>query len=297
MLGIARSGVVALTVVACAHLAAAGPATTQALPSPTLITLHVREAGLDEVLAELSKQAGYAIAKQDSRGWDAAMPALTIDADEAPLWQVLHDVFLQTHTGFAGQLVQSSDDIRIRPKFANVDDYGKFPASIHGPFMAVVTGLRRTTTLETGSGGPPQHELELVFEMLAEPRARVYSASWSATFDSAVDDHGNSLLRPRLAGGEGKSAPVAAAPPPAPPVRTPPNVLWTVRSPLQYPAANPGRKIVRISGTVRVYVLLPDEPRDVEAPGSAARSRPLAPPPGKTQQIDIPFEFTDLAMP
>jgi len=209
----------------------------QNLDGPTLLSMHYHDVGAPQVLDAIAEQAHVRFNTDVFP--IAPTRTITVDADGLPFWDVMEQVC--TQLGVCPMPEGGGQSLRLQPMPQNW--LTQAPHRVVGPFVVSVTEVHRFRTVDlTGMRGTDER-FGLQVMVNAEPKVMVAQMSGMEVTE-AVDDAGHSLL------------PVAR------PGRGVPGMFFrgNVRAgqqidvPLQYPAADAGKKIARLRGDVKVAV-------------------------------------------
>jgi hypothetical protein len=186
-LGLAMSAVSAQA----AEPVAPPPPDAGAAASPTLVSLHVKDAPLQQVLDELGRQMKANIYTSSTAGRDypraaAPAPPVSLDMDAQPFWVVMREVCRQTGWG-PSEFLGSSPDMLLAPDA----DFAKQPFILSGRFLVTFSkGTRRTVTDRTD----PTRITEgftLPMRLIAEPPLRILHVAPSGIVASVLDETDN----------------------------------------------------------------------------------------------------------
>ncbi len=184
---------------------AAGPATTPAtMPAttpatdfaqPTRITLHLKDAALDDAVAALGKAAGVKFSIADA-AWDAKGVAKTIslDVNQKPFWEALFTLCDRSglslpppgfYSGNSSR-IPLSPAIQFGPTRTSI---AQLPHFLYGPFLVTANNIQRIRNLGDKSN---RDSLTLQMTAYCQPGTRVGQLGQLA-IDEAVDETGASL--------------------------------------------------------------------------------------------------------
>ncbi len=204
---------------------------------PTLITLHLKEATVPEILSELSKQCGIRV-----RGnfWsdEQRNKKFSLDIEKRPFWEAMTEIggklklFPQQWGGNNG-LVLSPDN----------DGSPKGSVQLETPLLSIVAKtLSRTHvinyTKKAAQDKPETPSMSLQSVILIDPKLQLLNNAAKANVTEIVDEKGKSLK------GEQDDIYVYGETP----------SLWQMQIPLKY-SATMGKNLARLSGTFRVFVV------------------------------------------
>jgi len=198
------------------------PATTQPARAdeaftPTLVTLHVKNAAPQAVILNLATQTGVKI--NTSTGiWQNANGSVTLDVDRQPFWSVVLQVCKQ-----AGLTVSGSWDSDIILNNAQDNEMDR-PYKVEKQFVVIAKDAIRTHAVDYGAPADVQTSFNIHFDFLADPHLHVLSASPMPQVLSVRDDKGHVLTVPDQEAS------------PFPPSSFHPNFLWNCTLPLKYRA-------------------------------------------------------------
>jgi hypothetical protein len=183
-----------------APLATTQPAATQPVDveSATKISLHVKDASLEEIAAALSEKLGALEAVQVSNIGNRDLRSFNLDIDDEPLMSAVRK--LEQTTGAAVQWPWTTERIAVLPRGATpLSDVARTFAgpysSQHGPFLMVADemNLSRSRELRKRDEDPPHRSMDLMLAMYMEPKVRMTGYSPNVHVISATDETGASL--------------------------------------------------------------------------------------------------------
>ncbi len=214
---------------------------------PTLITLDVTNASVLEVMEALSKQTGFALRPYHDNMFDNAnLPTITLSVKDAPFWQVMRQVMAQ------GEVViyESHDNenaLRLMPQRNMGRTTVNAPFSLNGAFMVVATQIQRSNSVSLANPEQVNRNMSMQLQVYAEPKVNILRYSHQPEIEEAVDDKGNSLANRQSSSSysSGRSS------------------VWQMHVPLIYPE-NPGSKIARLRGNIKMTVQTRSEKLEVE---------------------------------
>ncbi|HRK32457.1 MAG TPA: hypothetical protein PLD59_15440 [Tepidisphaeraceae bacterium] len=192
------------------------------------ITLSMRDAPLDEVVAEINRQVRGAPVRYARDNWNKLPgPRVTLEARRQPLWAVLREICTQV-----GTLDISPGDDGVRLSLG-CGALSRAPASVSGPMLIVASRIAHQKTVELAQGLHRTSDFAVHFTAIAEPKLKVMPGAATVRLKSALDDLGNNMLpQGHVDETYGGGSP-----------------FWSFQSKLAYPAT-PGRVIQRISGEI-----------------------------------------------
>jgi len=162
--------------------------------SPTLITLHMKDANPRDVFAEIGRQAHMDLPIWPEELWKDArfgnIPKLTLDIDQQPFW-----VALMTACQDASAHIQSMGQNREMTVMqgANNDMLGG-PRYTSGLFIVVAESAGRNHQVSFGPGRNFNNNDSIQFQLYADPKAHLLEVQNTATLTLATDDKGSSLI-------------------------------------------------------------------------------------------------------
>jgi hypothetical protein len=217
----------------------------------TRITLKVKDAPIDEVLKQITRQMGVPIrmfnrAAFGNRGNNAEPQLLTLEYNDQPFWDVMRDLCEKAGVGPYNDGQQRRGMMLAPPNFGGNQLFNS-PSYTSGAALCLMSNLSRNTKILFGPDQQPEYNFNASMTVMLEPKVRIGSWYSSPIMEEAVDDKGNSLLP--------KDPPSNASPtvPTAGMYRQSQNQA-SVSVALTYPAANPGTKIAKLRGKARVNV-------------------------------------------
>jgi hypothetical protein len=164
--------------------AAEPPKPPATLPSPTLVTLHERDASLETLLLQLTRQSPVII-----RSHNLTAPPITIDADKRPLWEVIRRICADAKAAPAD--INASGIITLVGE--TDEQWGHRPAVIAGPALFVADQITHSRSA-TAAGQNPSHTFSISINAWIDPAATVLQYSPELRLLNALDDNGNSLI-------------------------------------------------------------------------------------------------------
>jgi len=158
----------------------------------TLVTLHVKDAPAADVYGEIARQANLHIAPVSDRPWPA-LPNVTIDVEQQPLWQVMHR--LAEQTGLAPAPFKGGIYLSVRPGWA------KAPSYYNGGvlFVAYQANINQSVNLTDQSQN--QGGIALYIYANVDPKIDILQVL-SLHVDEALDENGKLLVPKQDWGGE-----------------------------------------------------------------------------------------------
>lgn len=226
---------------AAANFPAPPPATQASDPGPTRLSLNLKNVLPQAAVAEVAKQAGVTIQTINSpQGVMAALTAPRIDVagDGKTFWETLRDICKSG--GLMPQVnYQNPKQIQLvpRPAEATID----YPTVSAGSCFLVLNNVVSTFDADpVALAKEPDRRLDVSLTLFAEPKLSVYRIGSVATIETAVDEKGNSLVKPRDPWedrGGGRSS----------------NWMADVNCRLKYPP-NVGDRIAKLKGYASVIV-------------------------------------------
>jgi hypothetical protein len=172
-----------IALAACAMARADDAASTPANdPHPTLITLHVANAPLSDIIAKIAQQTGMPV----SLGMGNPAPPLSLDADQQPFWNVLEDLCKRSNSS-----IMPNWNGNAGPTIAPMSEQGNQRA-ISGPILLVFQNIQHLNQL---TAAPDRQDFcEISGSAMWEPRLKViFTDAWTIP-TTAVDENGVSLV-------------------------------------------------------------------------------------------------------
>lgn len=210
---------------------------------PTLITLHFKDATMQEILNELSKQSGIRV-RANFWGDEQRKKTYSLDIEKRPFWEVVSEIgdklklFPQQWGGQNG-LVLSPDS----------EGSSRGSTQLDTPLLSIVAKtLTRTHTVNykknstTNQDQPETPSMMLQSVLLIDPKLQLLNNASRANVTEIVDEKGKTLK------GEHDEIYIYGEAP----------VLWQMQLPLKY-SATMGKKLAHLSGTFRAFVVARDE--------------------------------------
>ena len=218
---------------------------TNKVASATLITLKIKDGTVDDVLNALTKQCGYPMKMYNraafrARGNNADPQTFTLDYDNQPFWDVLKDVCAKTGISPYND-GQNRRGLTFMPAANMGGSMFNCPISSSGAALCAMQALSRNSSITFGQNSPPNFNFNAQMLIMFEPKVRISSYYSSPQIDEAVDDKGNSLVNKAQ---QGSSSPNSASR----------QTQLGLGLNLIYPQTNPGTKIVKLRGKVRLNV-------------------------------------------
>jgi hypothetical protein len=162
--------------------------------SPTLITLHMKDANPRDVFAEIGKQAHVDLPIWPEDLWKDArfgnIPKLTLDIDQQPFW-----VALATACESASAHIQSMGQNRETTVMQGTNnDMLAGPRCASGLFIVVAESAARNHQVSFTPGRNFSNNDSIQFQLYADPKAHLLDVQNPATLTLATDDKGGSLI-------------------------------------------------------------------------------------------------------
>jgi len=237
--------------------------------APTLITLKLNDASVEDVMAAFSKQTGYLLRPYNRAIWNgrANKQTVSVDYQNTPFWDALID-FCQKAQLSPYFNDSTSRQMLFMPSNQMGQSMFNSPRSASGAMLTLMTQLSRQSSISLGtqqSGGRSQFTGRMI--LLSEPKVRVTGFYYQAALDEAVDDNGNNLLPAGEHSFGGMNT-------------TSRQSQVNVAINLLYPANKPGLKIARLRGKLKMKVAttiesveFQDVSGDKEQPGKTESGR------------------------
>lgn len=162
-------------------------------PSPTLITLHLKNVPPKTVFDELTKQAGIEFQSRDNDLWEQSRwPAVVMDMDieGQNFWSAMREISARTGIEPQNQHNFKGIDLTRSSEHWISDDH---PIIISGPIMLGVQSITRSSRINPSQPQSPQHQCYLKFALFLEPKLTVVESSRIEIIE-ALDEKENSLL-------------------------------------------------------------------------------------------------------
>jgi hypothetical protein len=192
----------ALMMVVGGTRAAAPPATTatSALPSASPLTLDIGGVDPRTAVDAIANASGATFEIWPDSAWNPQfmgfgkpMPRVTLHADNQPLWAVLRD-FCQQAKARPQEMGNRGSTITIA-----TDDNGSFsqlPAYVGPAHMVVLTSISRSNTVRFEQDRTIHEDRGASIDVWIDPRVNILKASHGVWVETAVDEHGTSLVVP-----------------------------------------------------------------------------------------------------
>jgi len=157
--------------------------------APTLITMHLKDASAQTVLAELNKQAKVNIAVWPPLANQPDATKVTIDVDRKPFWLVVREFcekarYSPMQMGQGGQIT-----LQRGP-----DSWGRVPFMQKECFFVTADSANRTHNVDFSNPQQIQNHFYVQFKVLVDPKLRVLQGPGVLKLEEVIDDKGNSLI-------------------------------------------------------------------------------------------------------
>jgi hypothetical protein len=215
--------------------------------APTLITLHLKDAPAQTVVAEIAQQAHTEVGAWPEYVWRNVNQKVTINADKQPFWTVMKDVCRQTHLVPEPMGGSSRNRITLMQRG---NAWGNQPTSSQGCYLVMAQSAQRNHTVDYANGGNAQTNFNLSLRCYIDPKVRIIRGSREAKIEEAVDDKGNSLALPNHNFENSFTPPWNGS------------WCWDVSVPLQY-RPDMGAKLARLRGSMHFTVITKAQTWDV----------------------------------
>ena len=157
----------------------------------SVLTLHVKNAALKDVFADISRQCGADLKPLPPELWELRpWPKVTFDFDNQPFWVVMRTIAEQTGIELKAWNNDGLHLIQGAPAAAAAA--GRW--TVTGPFLITLHRASRNQSIDYGANDAVNSDFALTFSGVAEPKLHVVRASYLAKLDEATDDRGNSLI-------------------------------------------------------------------------------------------------------
>jgi hypothetical protein len=163
--------------------------------APKLITLHMMNRPIKDVLAELSRQTGYKIGSWPEEPTAKDPNVFTFHLDKVPFWQAMDQVC--EAGGLILQQGYGDDTLRVYGQ----DSYVPF-TSYHGAFRVVATGFSYSRNNQFGQlprnigfnqAGAQRDSLQLSVMIAVEPKLPMLRAGQVRILEAEDDEHHSML--------------------------------------------------------------------------------------------------------
>ncbi len=160
------------------------------LGGPTLVTLHVKEMPIGEVIDALNKQAPIPVTMQNRSYLEQQKkPPLTLDYEAQPFWEVVRDIAQKAGIG-----VQSYGGQR-GVTFTPWGDENAGIASASGPAIFNLTSASYNRYVGQGkANGGNNESLSLSCTLFADPKLQWQQQGLTVHLTEALDNNNQSLL-------------------------------------------------------------------------------------------------------
>lgn len=217
----------------------AAPSTAPAQgASPTLITMHLKNATPQAIFAELGTQGRCLFLTNPADLFTHVTRPQSIDLDDQPFWSATRT--LCERTGLYPTLVDRKKLVLSQGNRGWMDG----PTVVSGPFLILAVQGARSSTVRFGKNEPRRHELTIQLAALPEPSLRVLKGARVVKLEEATDEQGRSLLPNN---------------PPAEAMTSGGPFAWSLEAKLRFPG-QAGQRIARLRGTCRFAVQSAAEP-------------------------------------
>jgi hypothetical protein len=169
------------------------------LGGATPITIHLRDATVQTVLNELTRQTGVKFTLTAPSARQQAMDAkVTIDVDRQPFWVATQSVLAQAKLRFSSMIDSNHIALAVPDVYPREAMPVNAPLVTHGPVtiaLSQVHAARGTTVLLAQPEHPQtQNSLLVVGRFTMDPRLMLLNYPQSLHIEEAVDEKGNSLV-------------------------------------------------------------------------------------------------------
>jgi hypothetical protein len=228
--------------------------------TPTLITLHVKEANPRDVFAEIGKQAHMDLPIWPEDLWKDSrfgiIPKVTLDIDQQPFWVALV-MACQSASAHIQSMGQNRETTVMQG--ANNDMLGG-PRCTSGLFIVVAESAARDHQVSFIPGRNFNNNDSIQFQLYADPKAHLLEVQNPATLTLATDDKGGSLI------GADNAVPQYRA--------NPQGLMANFTAALHYP--NDGyTQITKLKGTVDVTMATKTETLEIPDMAAGNKSYPI----------------------
>jgi hypothetical protein len=162
------------------------------LAGPSLITLDVTDAPLNDVIAAIAKQSGVVQVEVKSGGGRDAVPdeTVTLKVDRQPFWKVMQELLPPR-----GLILRDNVPPGHLVIWHGKSDSMAGPTSMSGPFMAIATRVKDSREIafdRPGKKQPSQTSIGVTFYV--EPKVPLIGHEYNPVIQEFVDDGGHSLI-------------------------------------------------------------------------------------------------------
>jgi hypothetical protein len=209
--------------------------------SPTLVTLHMKDANPRDIFSAIAKQAGVDLAFFPENLWSPAqgvqIPSVSIDLDHQPFWSAIEQAGQASASRV--QTMNNGNGNKLTVQQSNLgEDWLAGPRFTRGQFTVMPMQISRNQTVTFSPSASKSSNTEMQFQLLVDPKVTVVSVQYCPKLTEALDDKGNSLVPPqdRSQGEQGGPA-----------------LTFQLSTPLEFP--NDGfTKLASLKGTISVAV-------------------------------------------
>jgi len=156
--------------------------------SPTLVSLHVKDAEQRAVLVELGRQAGCCFAANPPELFAADRPRVSLDIAKAPFWTVMKQVCDKTSL-YPSYLERQSYTLS-----GGLRGWMDGPSVVSGAFLVVASQAVRVDSLRFAEPDVKIRDATIGLVVLPEPKLRVLRGTKHPRLEKVLDEKGRSLI-------------------------------------------------------------------------------------------------------
>src|SRR5690349_18624324 len=127
-------------------------------------------------------------------GFGKSLPRVTLHADAQPFWAVLRN-FCQQAKARPQEMGNRGNTITIATD-DNPSAFVHLPAYVGATHMVVLNSISRSNTTAFGQQFTRREDIGASIDVWIDPRVNILKASHGVWIESAVDEHGTSLMLP-----------------------------------------------------------------------------------------------------
>jgi hypothetical protein len=190
----------------------AAPPMAQATdPGPTMLTLDLKQVTPQAALMEMAKQAKVNLSlgnqanggnqggvagffqQMMAQGGGGGGPLIDVSVKNEPFWPAFFKLCQQNNLHPYSEWNQPTR-MQLRQGSSMSP---KFPTIAVGSSMVVLESITSTFDADLTGPRPPSRQMNVNLQLYVEPKLSAYRISAVATLETAVDEKGNNLIRPR----------------------------------------------------------------------------------------------------
>jgi hypothetical protein len=224
------------------------------------VSLDLKDTPALTAIEQLAKASGYSI-KPGSDTWfrQGQKPKnVTLSMSNQPFWVVMREICARANINLWNNGGGNETGIQIAPGNYGYNGMMRSAASIQGPFLSVITDLRRINTVNMSDPKKVDRKIQIQMQTFAEPGVKMAQMSYQPSVVEAADDNGNAMVpeaqpdRRNMQGSNGNS--------------------WYGTMSIPYPTTNPGTRIAKLKGTIDGSLHMQSEPVEFVDPLKATNA-------------------------